>query len=99
MSSVAPETIDALLAAGAPKLSVYLIGAGGCGMSGLGHLLLDLGHAVHGSDLVWSEELRQLAARGAQVHVGHRSEQLSNAQPVLVVFSPAIRVDNPELRE
>jgi len=99
MSSVAPETIDGLLAAGAPKLSVYLIGAGGCGMSGLGHLLLDAGHSVCGSDLVWNEELRQLSARGAEIHVGHRAEQVSRARPGLVVYSPAIRVDNPELKQ
>ena len=93
-----PATILNLLESKS-RISIYLIGAGGCGMSGLGHLLMDLGHSVHGSDLIWSDELRQLAARGAQVHVGHRSEQLATAQPALVVYSPAVRVDNPELRE
>jgi UDP-N-acetylmuramate--alanine ligase len=76
---------------------VYLIGAGGCGMSGLGHLLLDLGHRVSGSDLVWSEELSKLSQRGAQVHVGHDANQLVRAEPRLVIYSPAVRLDNPEL--
>src|SRR5256885_17062070 len=98
MSSI-PGTIDGLLADGAPKLSVYLIGAGGCGMSGLGHLLLDGGHSVCGSDLVWNEELRQLSARGAQVHTGHTAEQLAGACPNLAGYSPAIRVDNPEIKQ
>ncbi len=99
MNCFTAEAVDGLLASGPPKIPVYLIGAGGCGMSGLGHLLLDLGHPVFGSDLVWSEELQQLSARGAQVHVGHRAEQLTSAHPGLVVYSPAIRVDNPELQQ
>ena len=39
-------------------------------MSGLGHLLLDLGHAVAGSDLALNEETRQLRSRGGQIHIG-----------------------------
>jgi len=68
-------------------------------MSGLGHLLLDLGHDVYGSDLIWSEELKQLSGRGARVHVGHDAQQLTAAKPALVIYSPAVRVDNAELKE
>ena len=77
--------------------SVYLVGIGGCGMSGLAHLLLDAGFAVHGSDLLKSDGVRQLRERNAQIFIGHAPEQLCNAQPGLVVYSSAIRTDNPEL--
>src|SRR5215211_1955340 len=82
-----------------PGSTVYLAGIGGCGMSGLAHLLLDLGHQVVGSDLVANEETRQLSARGARVHVGHSAGQLRSAAPAAVVYTPAIRADNPELQE
>src|SRR5439155_2971037 len=67
-------------------------------MSGLAHLLLDCGHAVCGSDLALNEEIRQLRARGALIHIGHQADQLRAARPVLAVYSSAIRSDNPELR-
>lgn len=98
MSQLNPDEVDGLLRAAGPGATVYLVGAGGCGMSGLGHLLLDLGYRVCGSDLVCNEETQQLAARGAQIHVGHAGEQLVRARPRLVVYSSAIRLENPELQ-
>jgi len=80
-----------------PGSPVYLVGIGGCGMSGLAHLLLDAGFAVHGSDLRENAEVRQLRERGAEIFIGHAPEQLINVRPGLVVYSSAIRTDNPEL--
>ncbi len=96
MSPLNPLQVSDLLQAAEAGGCVYLIGAGGCGMSGLGHLLLDLGYSVAGSDLILNEEILQLRARGALIHTGHEAGQLCAAQPVLVVFSSAIRSDNPE---
>src|SRR5256886_4335323 len=93
-----PVQVSDLLEAAGQGSVVYLLGAGGCGMSGLGHLLLDLGHAVAGSDLSLNEEIRQLHARGATIHLGHAAEQLRAARPVLMVYSSAIRANNPELQ-
>ncbi len=92
------DQVSALLHSAGPGSAVYLIGAGGCGMSGLGHLLLDLGHRVAGSDLAANEEVQQLRARGAEIHVGHDSSWIEAARPVLVVYSSAIRLDNPEIQ-
>jgi UDP-N-acetylenolpyruvoylglucosamine reductase len=89
--------VSRLLETAPSRAAVYLIGAGGCGVSGLGHLLLDLGLRVFGSDLVANEETRQLQERGACIYQGHASEQLKAAHPILVVYSSAIRLDNPEL--
>jgi len=77
--------------------AVHLIAVGGSGMNGIASMLLDLGVPVSGSDRADSAYLRGLAARGADVHVGHRAEQLGDAQTVVV--SSAIREDNPELAE
>jgi UDP-N-acetylmuramate--alanine ligase len=92
-----PEEVDLLLSSAAPGASIYLIGAGGCGMSALAHLLLDLGFQVSGSDIAPSVEVAQLQARGARIHDGHDAAHINEAAPILVVYSSAIRRDNPEL--
>src|SRR6185503_13824574 len=53
---------------------------------------------VVGSDVVLNEEVRQLTGRGARIHLGHAPSQLTEARPGLVVYSSAIRLDNPELQ-
>jgi UDP-N-acetylmuramate--alanine ligase len=96
VNSLNPEQVNALLAQAGRGSAIYLVGVGGCGVSGLAHLLLDAGHRVVGSDVVENEEIRQLRARGAEIHTGHCGERLRNAKPVLIVYSPAVRADNPE---
>jgi UDP-N-acetylmuramate--alanine ligase len=92
-----PDQVNGILDTKGPGATLYLVGAGGCGMSGLGHLFLDLGYRVAGSDLVSNPEVLQLLARGALIHTGHLAEQVKTARPFLVVYSSAIRPDNPEL--
>lgn len=77
--------------------TIYLIGAGGCGMSGLGHLLLDLGHAVAGSDLTDGEEIRELRRRGARIQIGHEGALFESTRPRLVIYSSAIQRGNVAL--
>src|SRR5262245_57853142 len=98
MNPLSPTQVNKLLQSAPAGAAVFLIGAGGCGMSGLGHLLLDLGFSVAGSDLVVNEEIRQLRARGVEIHVGHAAEHLEKARPVLVIYTPAVRRDNVELQ-
>ena len=76
---------------------VHFIAIGGSGMNGIAAMLLDSGVPVSGSDRQDSKYLRALEAAGARVYVGHRAEQLGDAQTV--VASSAIREDNPELAE
>jgi UDP-N-acetylmuramate--alanine ligase len=63
-------------------------------MSGLAHLLLDLGQTVSGSDWILSAAAEELMARGATVFEGHRPEQIAGAD--LVAVTSAARPDNPE---
>ena len=50
---------------------VFLVGVAGCGMACLGHLLLDMGFEVSGSDLAWNEFSRALAERNGIIYRGH----------------------------
>ncbi len=76
---------------------IYLVGIGGCGMSGLAHLFLDLGFRVAGSDRHANSEIQELRHRGARIEIGHAGENLAGLEPALVVFTPAVARDNPEL--
>jgi UDP-N-acetylmuramate--alanine ligase len=74
---------------------VHLIGVAGSGMSGIAALLLQLGHEVTGSDKVSTLETDRLQRRGLRFHEQHRAADASNAE--LIVFSSAIKSDNPIL--
>ena len=74
---------------------IHLVGVAGSGMSGLAALLIDLGHAVSGSDKVSSTETERLQQLGLRFHEQHRPEHAATAD--LVVFSSAIKGDNPIL--
>lgn len=75
---------------------VHFIGIGGYGMSALALILLQAGFDVRGSDLNPSKLVEILKKSGAKVFIGHREEQLGDAE--LVVYSTAIPADNPELK-
>lgn len=76
---------------------IHFIGIGGYGMSALALALLNLGYQVTGSDLKASEITEKLIARGASVYYNHHADNVGDAQ--LVVYSTAIRQDNPEIAE
>jgi UDP-N-acetylmuramate--alanine ligase len=76
---------------------IHFIGIGGIGMSSLAEVLLDLGYPVTGSDLKSSPTTERLAGRGAVVFEGHSASHLSGAKAV--VYSSAVRPDNPEMVE
>ena len=78
-----------LLESISPGSTIYLVGIGGCGMSGLGHLLLDLGFRVEGSDLASNDDTRGLVDRGARVQVGHDAGRLQEVRPALVAYAAA----------
>ncbi len=75
---------------------IHFIGIGGSGMSGLGEVLLTMGYQVSGSDLRTSEVTDRLVAAGGRVFEGHHERNVEGAQ--IVVYSSAVKADNPELR-
>ncbi|MFB2550764.1 UDP-N-acetylmuramate--L-alanine ligase [Ensifer soli] len=74
---------------------VHFIGIGGIGMSGIAEVLHNLGHRVQGSDQADSANVQRLRAKGIEVFVGHKAENLGEAE--VIVVSTAIRKTNPEL--
>ena len=74
---------------------IHLVGVAGSGMSGIAALLLQLGHEVRGSDKVSTVETDRLQRLGLRFHQQHRAEDATDAD--LIVFSSAIRSDNPIL--
>ena len=64
-------------------------------MSGIAEVLINLGYGVSGSDLRDNDITRRLATLGAVVHTGHATENVQDAD--VVVMSSAIKSDNPEL--
>ncbi len=74
---------------------VHIVGLGGAGMSAIAEVLLGTGHQVSGSDLVTSAPLERLADAGVEAFVGHRAEQVGDAD--LVAISTAIPETNPEV--
>lgn len=99
MNDWTPSQIHHMLAQARAGETVYLVGAGGCGMSGLGHLLLDLDFTLAGSDLIVNDEIRGLRQRGATIYRGHSAAHVAAHKPLAVVYSSAIAPDNAELRE
>jgi UDP-N-acetylmuramate--alanine ligase len=77
---------------------IHFIGVGGIGMSGIAELLANLGYAVSGSDAKRSSVTDRLATLGVTVATaGHAAVNVGNAD--VVVYSSAVRPDNPEVVE
>lgn len=77
-----------------PGKRVHLIGVAGSGMTGLARLLVHLKLEVSGSDLRNTTATRQLEELGVKVYKGHEANQVEGAD--LLVYSAAVRADNPE---
>ena len=77
--------------------SAHFIGIGGAGMSGIALVLHERGCKVTGSDLKNSHYVRELAAAGIDVRVGHEAATVDEVAPEVVVTSTAIPETNPEV--
>ena len=74
---------------------IHFIGIGGIGMSGIAEVLCNLGFSVSGSDIRKSKNTDRLEAMGMKICEGHAAENVGDAQ--VVVYSSAVRPDNPEV--
>ncbi len=75
--------------------NIHFIGIGGAGMSGIAEVLINLDFQVSGSDLASNATTKRLAGFGATVYQGHATENLKNAD--VVVVSSAVNEANPEV--
>ena len=78
-----------------PGKRVHLIGIGGVSMRPLGLVLQGMGLTVTGSDMNSSVSTDELIAKGIQVYIGHRQENIRGAD--CIIRTAAAHNDNPEI--
>jgi UDP-N-acetylmuramate--alanine ligase len=78
-------------------LCVHVVGVGGAGMSAIAAVLAGMGHHTTGSDIKSSRSLERLGARGVEVEIGHRPENVAGAD--VLTYSTAVSENNVELRQ
>lgn len=74
-------------------MKIHFVGIGGIGISALAQYYLAKGHKVSGSDLVSSEITEFLKRKGAKL-IKKIPKDVD-----LVIYSPAIKIDNPEIKQ
>lgn len=79
------------------KSRVHFIGIGGIGMCGLAELLHNMGAQVTGSDLAEGAQVVRLKSLGIKISVGHQAQNVGDVD--VVVYSSAVRANNPEFVE
>lgn len=72
----------------------HFIGIGGIGMSGLARIMLSRKIQVSGSDISSSAIIEALSNEGAQISIGHTSQNIPKDS--IVVFTTDIKKENPE---
>ena len=66
------------------KKHIYFLGIGGTLMGSLAQLAKEKGYRVSGSDVKASDITANLARLGGTIHIGHRQEQVADADVVVV---------------
>jgi UDP-N-acetylmuramate--alanine ligase len=74
---------------------VHFVGIGGSGMCPIAEILIHRGYEVSGSDNAESDTLQRIKSYGIPVNMGQRAENVQGKE--LVVYSAAIKPNNPEL--
>lgn len=75
---------------------VHLIGIGGIGISAIAKMMFELKKHISGSDLIKNLLTKDLEKLGIEIFYNHSEKNLDKSCD-LVVYSPAIENDNPEL--
>ncbi len=74
---------------------IHFIGIGGSGMCPLAEILHSEGFELTGSDNSESDTLERIRSYGIKVFMGHKAENIEGTE--LVVYTAAVKSDNPEL--
>lgn len=74
---------------------VHFVGIGGSGMCPLAEILISKGYEVSGSDTNDGDTLQRIISYGIPVFMGHQASNVEGVE--LVVYTAAVRADNPEL--
>ncbi|MBR2714830.1 MAG: UDP-N-acetylmuramate--L-alanine ligase [Ruminococcus sp.] len=76
---------------------IHFIGIGGSGMCPLAEILHSEGFELSGSDCNESDTLERVKGYGIPVFMGHNASNITDQE--LVVYTAAVKEDNPELVE
>jgi UDP-N-acetylmuramate--alanine ligase len=74
---------------------IHFVGIGGVGMCGIAEVLLNQGYQISGSDIRASATTERLEKMGAEIFIGHSSDNITAAN--VVVTSTAVNNENPEV--
>ena len=80
-------------------MKIHFIGIGGIGVSSLAGYFLAKGDKVTGSDMTESELTRYLIKKGVDLKIGPHSAKNIEKGTDLVIHTPAVGTNNPEIRE
>jgi len=99
MSSNISQKINTNYRANIPEMrrvkKIHFVGIGGAGMGGIAEVLLNEGYQISGSDIGENQVVQRLSKLGAEITIGHASENIKGAS--VIVVSTAINQKNPEL--
>jgi UDP-N-acetylmuramate--alanine ligase len=76
---------------------LHMVGIGGAGMSGIAEVLHENGFVVTGSDTGEGPVIQYLKNLGIRVDATHEAKNVEGAD--LLVYSSAVKMDNPEIVE
>lgn len=80
-------------------MKIHFVGIGGIGLSALAKYYLEKGCQISGSDLFSSQTTKALNEKVAKLFIGkHKAKNLPKDAD-LVIYSPAVPSNNPELKE
>ena len=74
---------------------IHFVGIGGSGMCPIAEILYHKDFQLTGSDTNESDTLARIRSYGIPVSMGHKAENVGDAE--LVVYTAAVKADNPEL--
>ena len=75
--------------------NIHFVGIGGAGMSGIAEVLHNMGFNITGSDISESDVVKRLKSLGIKIFKGHNENNIKDVETL--VFSSAIKEDNPEI--
>jgi UDP-N-acetylmuramate--alanine ligase len=80
------------------KIHLHFVGIGGIGMSGIAKILAYQGYVISGCDKDLDQQsVRDLQTIGCTIYAGNNTPECHDATIDIVVYSSALKKDNPEL--
>lgn len=82
-----------------PTHRLHFIGIGGSGMAPLAEVAFHSGYQVSGSDSSASDVTQYLQNLGIPISIGNSSKNISPSENPTVIYSSAVKEENPEFQE